>query len=97
MSHTLILFAKSFINERLTMLEFSGAYQELWRIERDTGVLKCDENELSELISEIFILVDLFSEHENRKDYELDEQSLREKIASVIDSYEKRIGSENGH
>lgn len=82
MSQTLIRFVDSFLKERLNAQEFSAAYMELWRIERDGGFGVRDAEQASQFLSTVFCLVDLFNPSPDRTDYELDEAGLREQICS---------------
>ena len=84
MSNTLLALAKSFHNDRLTAEEFVNAYMELWKYERDNDLLTKDDMSLSECLSSIFCLVDLYDPEDDRDDYELDQVQLGDKISELI-------------
>ncbi|MBE4608850.1 colicin immunity domain-containing protein [Vibrio navarrensis] len=87
MSITVLALAKSFSNERLSADEFSNAYMEIWKFERDNNILKNDGSSLSECISSIFCLADLYNPASDRQEYELDENQLRMKVSEIIDYF----------
>lgn len=47
MSLTLYNFSISFLEGRITAKNFVGSFQELWEIERDSGLLNEDPDNLS--------------------------------------------------
>ncbi|QMV53026.1 colicin immunity domain-containing protein [Ewingella americana] len=85
MSFVVLEFAKSFVRGRLNGTVFTEAYSELWRIERDSGLTLKDEDKLSECLSSIFCLADLYNPEPDREDYELDEEQLRDQISKLVD------------
>lgn len=85
MSITILALAKSFKEEILSAPQFVSAYIELWRYERDSGLLLKDEDNLSECLSSIFCLADLYNPNLDREEYELDELQLREKVSALLD------------
>ncbi len=89
MSITILALAKSFISERLTADEFSNSYMELWKFERDSNLLKEDESSLSECLSSIFCLTDLYTPDLDREEYELNEEQLRAQITEIIDKFDR--------
>lgn len=85
MSLTVLALAKSFVAERLSADKFSDAYIEIWKFEGESGLLQKDEANLSECLSSIFCLADLYNPEADREEYELDESQLRKKISELID------------
>ncbi|MFB4392840.1 MULTISPECIES: colicin immunity domain-containing protein [unclassified Pseudomonas] len=83
MSFTLLEFARSYVAGRLTAEIFSEAYIELWKIERDRNLLQLDEPLLSECLSSIFCAADMYEPDESREEYELDDEMLKSKVASL--------------
>lgn len=84
MSYLLLDFAKSFSSGRLSAAVFADAYIELWRIERDNeNVLKYDAA-ISEGLSTIFCLADLYNPEDDREEYELDDEQLQEQVLQII-------------
>ncbi|MDY4341363.1 colicin immunity domain-containing protein [Xanthomonas sp. LF07-6] len=93
MSTVLFDFARSFALGRLDARVFSEAYIELWRIERDRGILREDMAPLSECLSSIFCFADMYSEDaEARQNFELDEAGLFSKVCEEINRFEKFNG-----
>ncbi len=84
MSTTILEFARSFVNGRIGAEEFVNCYQELWKIERDNKRSLDDSNGLSECLSSIFCLADLYSSKVNKEKYELNEDQLKSKIVEVL-------------
>lgn len=84
MSLTLLEFAKSYVAGRLTSAIFSEAYSELWKIERDRSVLQLDEPSLSECLSSIFCVADMYEPDKSREAYELDDEMLKAEVANLI-------------
>lgn len=87
MSITALALARSFSTKRLTAYEFSNAYMELWKFERDNNLLQKDESSLSECLSSIFCVTDLYNPEPDREEYELDEDQLRSKIVELIEKF----------
>lgn len=87
MSYLLIEFVRSFGSGRLSAVAFADAYMELWRIERDSkNILNYDEN-VSECLSSIFCVADMYNPDDDRDQYEFDEEELRKEINKLIDTY----------
>ncbi|AIN14856.1 bacterial self-protective colicin-like immunity family protein [Yersinia pseudotuberculosis IP 32953] len=84
MSIVILEFAKSFINERVSAQVFANAYIELWRIERDQHISLKDDEKLSECLSSIFCLADLYNPDSDREEYELDDKQLYEQVLQLI-------------
>ncbi|XKM13051.1 colicin immunity domain-containing protein [Orbaceae bacterium ac157xtp] len=80
MSLTTLEFARSFVNGRITSQVFADAYIELYRIERDNNLLTKDEDSVSECLSTIFCLADLYNPDFDREEYELNDEQLIEKV-----------------
>lgn len=91
MSITLLALAKSFQSERLSADEFANAYMELWKFERDIGLLQKDNDLLEVCLSTIFCLADAYHPDTDREEYELDEKQLRDEISELIENLEKDI------
>lgn len=76
MSLLLTKFINSYIDGRVSTQTFVDAYIELWRIERDMGILPQDEPLLSEVLSSVFCIVDLYNPEVDRENYEFDDDAL---------------------
>ncbi|WP_295841566.1 colicin immunity domain-containing protein [uncultured Xanthomonas sp.] len=90
MSMVLFDFAKSFVLGRMDARVFSEAYMEIWKIERDRGILREDAASLSECLSSIFCFADMYSEDADARQYfELDEAGLLGRVCEEINKVEK--------
>ena len=87
MSVTILEFAKSYVQGRLTADEFANSYLELWKIERDNDFLQNDNSKLSECLSSIFCLADLYNPKPDREEYELDSEQFRAEVTNTIKSF----------
>jgi hypothetical protein len=56
-----------------------------WKHERDNKAALLDAPQMSEVLSSIFCLVDLFNADDDRESYELDELKLRAEIANLLE------------
>lgn len=86
MSSLLFDFSKSFVDGRLSAAIFSEAYIELWRIERDSENILNYDDKLSECLSSIFCLADMYNPDDDREEYEFNEDQLRSEIRKLISS-----------
>lgn len=84
MSVTVLALAKSFVEYRISAIEFADAYMEIWKFERDSNVCLEDNDLLSETLSSIFCLADLFNPNDDREEYEVSEQQLRIRISEIL-------------
>jgi hypothetical protein len=84
MSITILEFAKSFVAGRVSAEVFAEAYMELWKIERDSDLLRRDPGILNECLSSIFCAADMYSSDESREEYEFDDEMLKSEVASLV-------------
>jgi len=84
MSVTILEFARSYVAGRLAAEIFSAAYIELWKIERDRGLLQLDEPALNERLSSIFCAADMYEPGGSREEYELDDEMLKCEVARLL-------------
>lgn len=84
MSQLLLEFTKSYINERIDTHTFANGYLELWKIERDSKTPLNDSDRLSEILSSIFCIVDLYNPEQDKEEYELDSKQLCIKVQSEL-------------
>ncbi|WP_414496110.1 colicin immunity domain-containing protein [Stenotrophomonas maltophilia] len=90
MSWTLMVFAQSFANERMSAQVFSESYIELWKIERDLDVLALDDAALSTCLSNIFCAADMYcGEEMDRHAYELDATQLHAAVVALVDEWKQ--------
>jgi hypothetical protein len=84
MSEALLIFARRFVRGDLDAPSFTDAYIQQWKVERDSGLLISDDAQVSEALSSIFCLADLFNPDHDRAQYEFDEVRLRSKVAKNL-------------
>lgn len=84
MSDKLLVTVDSYLASELSPDDFVEKFISQWKAERDSGLYKADPANLSELLSTIFCLADLFNPADDREDYELDDQNLRLKIEALL-------------
>jgi hypothetical protein len=84
MNYLLLDFSKSFVAGRLSATAFSESYIELWRIERDNkNILNYDEK-VSECLSSIFCVADIYNPDDDREEYEFNEEQLCNEVRKLI-------------
>ena len=76
-------FIDSFFESKIKADEFAGCYMSKQRYERDSYLLSKDENHLSVLSLNIFCLADMYIPDEDRKEYEFNEDPLRDQIEKL--------------
>lgn len=90
MSYLLFDFARSFVAGRLSATVFSEAYMELWRIERDNKNILNYDVSISECLSSIFCLSDMYNPDEEREEYEFNDDQLRDEVNKLLVNYTKK-------
>jgi len=89
MSFVLLGFARSFVSRKITAEEFADKYIELWKIERDSGLLLQDEPGLSECLSSIFCLADMYCVNDDcREECEINGDQLMLEVSKIFSSIE---------
>lgn len=58
-----------------------------WKAERDNNLLGKDEDNLSELLSSVFCVADMYNPDNDREEYEFDDEQLRKEINKLMDIY----------
>lgn len=84
MSQDLTAFARMFAEGSVSADDFASDYLDRWKNERDDGRLLTDPPEVSEALSSIFCLADLYNPQSDREEYEYDEPKLRQEIKAVL-------------
>lgn len=84
MSSQLWNLATRFVNSELSADKFSDMFITQWKAERDSGELLHDPDGLSERLSSIFCLADLYNPASDREEYELDESKLLEAVGKTM-------------
>jgi Bacterial self-protective colicin-like immunity len=86
MSEELLGFAKKIIDSEISADKFVNEFMDKWREERDSGIFSKDNPQLSEKLSSMFCLADLYNPEEDREEYEYDEDKLRLEITKIYSS-----------
>ena len=84
MSEKLFEFAAAFVAGKMSADDFADTYQEMWKRERDAGLLQRDEASLSLACSTTFILADQYNPDFDRDQEEFDETELRQEVAKAL-------------
>lgn len=84
MSEGLRKFAQEFVEGRIDAVTFADEFIDRWRQERNSGEIRLDEPQLSEVLSSIFCFSDMFNPDESRIEYELDESQLRLEVKKLL-------------
>ncbi|BCQ36577.1 MULTISPECIES: colicin immunity domain-containing protein [Erwinia] len=87
MSQLLKNYIDSFISMDITADVFADSYMTKWKIERDTNLLVQDDDNLSELLSSVFCITDMYNPDNDREEYEFNEDQLRHEINKIITNY----------
>ncbi len=85
MSEKLLRFVEDFLVTESNAEIFADEFMKRWKKERDSGLALSDNPQLSEMLSSIFCLADMFNPDAEREIYELDEHKLRAEIRKLID------------
>lgn len=84
MSMELLESVRQFVDGNVSAEIFADSFMERWKRERDTGITFKDCDRLSECLSTVFCLADLYNPASGRATYELDDARLREEIGKCI-------------
>lgn len=87
MSQSLKNYIDSFISKDINADYFADAYMMKWKIERDSNLLVQDDDNLSELLSSVFCIADMYNPDDDREEYEFNEEQLRHEINKLIITY----------
>jgi hypothetical protein len=86
MSEKLLQLARAFVSNSIEPAVFAEEFIAKWKQERDSGLSFSDPPVLSEALSSIFCMSDMFNADSDREDYEFDEYRLRREVDRVIRS-----------
>lgn len=84
MSEELLAVAKNFLDTGSNPGIFVDRFISEWKRERDSGKVLSDPPKLSEALSSIFCLADMFNANDDRESYEFDEPRLRLEIGKIL-------------
>ncbi|WP_431022126.1 colicin immunity domain-containing protein [Erwinia rhapontici] len=87
MSQLLKNYIDSFISMDITADVFADSYMTKWKIERDSNLLVQDDDKLSELLSSVFCITDMYNPDNDREEYEFNEDQLRHEINKIVTNY----------
>jgi hypothetical protein len=77
-------FAERFAAGEIPAEDFTDAFMEKWKQERDSANGVTGSDEVSACLSSIFCLADLYNREAEREDRELDESRLRSEIGKTL-------------
>ncbi len=75
MSLSLVEFARGFVAGKISVASFSDQFIGRWKVERDNRTHRGDSARVSECLSSIFCVADMFAETPEQ-DYELNKSQL---------------------
>lgn len=84
MSERLMSLVDTFLRQEGDPEQFVNDFISQWKHERDSGKASADPPQLSEALSSIFCLADMFNADPEKEEYELDESQLRSEVKKVI-------------
>jgi hypothetical protein len=84
MSIQLYEFAKRFAAGGVAAEDFADPFMEWWKRERDASTVLGDPDDVSERLSSIFCMADLYNPMADRKEYELDADGLRGAVSKIL-------------
>lgn len=87
MSQSLKSYIDSFISTDITAGCFVDTYMIKWKKERDNELLAQDDDNLSELLSSVFCIADMYNPDNDREEYEFNENQLWYEINKLIAAY----------
>lgn len=87
MSQSLKKYIDSFLAKDIPASSFADSYMMKWKNERDNKLLGKDEGNLSELLSSVFCVADMYNSDDDREEYEFDDDQLRKEINKLMDIY----------
>lgn len=93
MSEKLLRFVEEFLATESNAEVFADEFMKRWKKERDSGLARSDNPQLSEILSSTFCLADMFNPDTGRESYELDEIKLKAEIRKLIDGILVKSGA----
>lgn len=84
MSAQLLVLVKEFLAGERDARSFTDEYRTQWKLERDKGTLQLDSPKMSEKLSSIFCVIDMYNPDTDREDYEYDEPRMRSELSSLV-------------
>lgn len=90
MSQSLKDYIDSFISKDITADCFADTYMMKWKTERDNNILVQDDDNLSELLSSVFCIADMYNPDDDREEYEFNEDQLWYEINKLITAYNNK-------
>ncbi|MDI3359366.1 colicin immunity domain-containing protein [Lelliottia sp. V89_10] len=90
MSQSLKKHIDRFISRDITADNFADSYMMKWKAERDSNLLVQDDENLSELLSSVFCLSDMYNPDDDREEYEFSDEQLWDEISKLMANYTKK-------
>lgn len=84
MSQQLLTLTNDLLTRKIPASAFAESFISRWRKERDDGILLKDKDNLSECLSTIFCLADLYNADEVREEYELNAEQLCQRVQDTF-------------
>ncbi|MBW9398686.1 colicin immunity protein [Leclercia sp. EC_58] len=87
MNQSLKKYIDAFLAKEISADIFADSYMMKWKSERDNNLLGKDDDNLSELLSSVFCVADMYNPDDDRDQYEFDDEQLRKEINKLMDIY----------
>lgn len=87
MSINLKNYIDDFMSGKIPANEFADNYMYKWKQERDSNLLGNDEDKLSELLSSVFCVADMYNPDDDRDEYEFNDVQLRNEVNKLLNEY----------
>ena len=84
MSMALLRQAEEFAYKSVPARLFADQFMKDWKRERDEKALLEDPRDLSEALSSIFCVADLYNPDDDREPYEFSEERLRNEVRQLV-------------
>lgn len=89
MSQALKNYIDSFIAKDIPANYFASGYMVKWKAERNNNLLAKDNEKLSELLSSVFCLADMYNPGDTRDGYEFNDEQLWNEANKLMIDYAK--------
>jgi len=86
-SRDLLNIVSRYLKGEMSVDRFVDEYMSGWKNERDDDLLRLDEPALSEALSSMFCIADLYNKEADREGYELDEEGVREALKDIFNRF----------
>ncbi len=87
MSQSLKKYIDDFLAKNISAEYFTDTYMAKWKGERDSNLLKQDNDNLSQLLSSVFCVADMYNPDNDREEYEFNDEQLWNEVNNLMIDY----------